>query len=54
MDIIIGTPGWIKDLIQKGNLKFDSIEALVLDETDVMLDFGFEKDIQEIMDSVKK
>lgn len=46
--VIIGTPGRIKDLISRNVLRLDSIEILILDEADRMLDMGFVNDIREI------
>ena len=46
--VIIGTPGRIKDHIERGTLPLDGVNAFVLDEADRMLDMGFVKDIQRI------
>ena len=48
-DILIATPGRLLDLIQQGELSLSSIEILVLDEADRMLDMGFIRDIQRIL-----
>ncbi|MDD4151699.1 MAG: DEAD/DEAH box helicase [Candidatus Gracilibacteria bacterium] len=47
-DIIIGTPGRVIDLIERGILKLDQIDFFVLDEVDRMLDMGFVDDIDYI------
>ena len=47
--VIIGTPGRINDHITRKNLNLKHINILVLDETDRMLDFGFIKQIQKII-----
>lgn len=44
--VIIGTPGRLKDLCNRGILKLDQVEIVVLDEADQMLDMGFIRDIQ--------
>lgn len=44
--IIIGTPGRLKDLIDRGSLDTSMFTTIVLDEVDRMLDIGFRKDIQ--------
>lgn len=47
--IIIGTPGRLKDLMNRRVLKLDTIDTLVLDEADRMLDMGFINDIRTIV-----
>ncbi len=47
--IIVGTPGRIKDLIERGSLILETFRYLVLDEVDVMLDMGFREDIEWII-----
>ncbi len=49
-DIVIGTPGRIIDLIERGALKLGTIEHLIIDEADIMLDMGFIEDMEYIMD----
>ena len=48
-EIVIGTPGRILDLIDRGALMLDKIRFFVLDEADLMLDMGFIDDIKQIM-----
>jgi ATP-dependent RNA helicase RhlE len=50
--IIIGTPGRLLDLSQRGALRLQTISVLVLDEFDRMLDMGFINDIQKIVKSM--
>lgn len=52
VDVIVGTPGRVKDLLEKGNLKFSSIEHVVLDEADQMLDMGFQDEISYIFEQI--
>lgn len=47
--IIIGTPGRVEDHIGKGSLRLESVETLVLDEADRMLDMGFKDAIDAIL-----
>jgi len=47
-DIVIGTPGRIKDLMNTRHLRLDEVTHFVLDEADRMLDLGFIKDIRHI------
>ncbi|WP_019672822.1 DEAD/DEAH box helicase [Psychrobacter lutiphocae] len=48
-DILIATPGRLIDLVHKGHVFLDRVEAFVLDEADRMLDMGFIPDIKRIM-----
>jgi len=50
--LIIGTPGRLLDLSQRGALRLQAISVLVLDEFDRMLDMGFINDIQKIVQSM--
>ncbi len=52
--VIVGTPGRIKDLINRGILKLDRVRFAVLDEADQMLDMGFIEDIEEILGKTPK
>ncbi len=47
--IVVGTPGRVKDLIQRGNLKLDDISHLVIDEADELLNRGFLEDMMDII-----
>ena len=47
--IVVGTPGRVKDLIQRNVLKLQNVRTVVLDEADEMLDFGFLPDIKAIL-----
>lgn len=47
--IVVGTPGRLIDLINRGALNLHSIEIAVLDEADRMLDMGFIEDIEYIL-----
>lgn len=51
---IIGTPGRILDLIDRGNLRPERITNVVLDEADRMLDMGFIHDMRKILSDVTK
>jgi len=48
--VVVGTPGRIMDHIEKGYLKLNSLQALVLDEADEMLSMGFIDDIDWILE----
>jgi ATP-dependent RNA helicase DeaD len=47
--IVVGTPGRIKDHIERKTLKLESISMVILDEADEMLNMGFREDIEEIL-----
>lgn len=48
--IVVGTPGRVKDLVSRGKLVLDELRFLVLDEADDMLDKGFKDDLDAILD----
>jgi ATP-dependent RNA helicase RhlE len=50
--VIIGTPGRIKDHIERGTLQLQSVNMVVLDEVDRMLDMGFINDIRRILEAL--
>ena len=47
--IVVGTPGRLRDHLERGNLATDAIRAVVLDEADEMLDLGFRDDLEFIL-----
>jgi ATP-dependent RNA helicase RhlE len=49
-DIIVATPGRLLDHVERGNVKLDGIEHLVLDEADHMLDLGFLPQMNRILE----
>jgi ATP-dependent RNA helicase RhlE len=49
IDVIVATPGRLLDLQEQGVLKLDSIEILILDEVDRMVDMGFLPDVRRIV-----
>lgn len=52
VDVVVGTPGRIIDLINSNSLKLGEVEYLVLDEADQMLSFGFEEDVEVILENL--
>ena len=54
VDVVIATPGRLLDHLEKRNVNFMSLQVLVLDEADRMLDIGFLPDIRRIMRQVPK
>ncbi len=51
--VIIGTPGRINDHLKRGSLNLKQITSLVLDETDLMLDMGFDVQIATIINKIQ-
>ena len=49
LDIVIATPGRLLDLAQQKEIDLSSVEILVLDEADRMLDMGFIRDIRKVL-----
>ena len=49
--VVVGTPGRLKDHLERGNLDVSALEVVVLDEADEMLDLGFREDLEFILDA---
>ena len=49
VDVVVGTPGRLLDLVEKRHLHLGAIAVLVLDEADEMLDLGFLPDVERIV-----
>jgi len=52
--IVVGTPGRLRDHIERGSFDTTGLRAVVLDEADEMLDLGFRDDLEYILDSAPK
>ena len=52
--VVVGTPGRLRDHIERGALDLSALRVVVLDEADEMLDLGFREDLEEILDSTPK
>lgn len=52
VDVVIGTPGRICDLLDQGVLNLSELQFFVLDEVDQMLDIGFANELENIRTSV--
>ena len=52
--VIVATPGRLLKLLRDGDVSFENLQTLVLDEADRMLDMGFEEDVHAIIDYVPK
>ncbi|MBM4257170.1 MAG: DEAD/DEAH box helicase [Deltaproteobacteria bacterium] len=49
VDLLIATPGRLMDLVERGTVKFNKLEVLVLDEADHMLDLGFLPTVRQLL-----
>ncbi len=52
--IVVGTPGRLRDHLERGALVISGLKAVVLDEADEMLDLGFRDDLEFILESTPK
>ena len=50
VDVVVGTPGRLLDLVRQGHLRLSDVGTLVLDEADKMLDLGFLPDVERILE----
>lgn len=51
VQIVVGTPGRLRDHLERGALDLSNIKVAVLDEADEMLDMGFREELEEILDA---
>jgi ATP-dependent RNA helicase DeaD len=49
--IVVGTPGRLRDHLERGHLDLSALEVVVLDEADEMLDLGFKEDLEFILET---
>ncbi|MDR3205583.1 MAG: DEAD/DEAH box helicase [Candidatus Methanoplasma sp.] len=54
VDLVVGTPGRVKDMMERGHLDLSFVSEAVLDEADRMLDMGFSEELDFIMDALPK
>ncbi|MCX4553382.1 MULTISPECIES: DEAD/DEAH box helicase [unclassified Streptomyces] len=52
-EIVVATPGRLKDLIERGDCRLDRVGITVLDEADQMADMGFMPQVTELLDQVR-
>jgi ATP-dependent RNA helicase DeaD len=52
--IVVGTPGRLRDHIERGSFNTSGLKAVVLDEADEMLDLGFRDDLEYMLDTTPK
>jgi ATP-dependent RNA helicase DeaD len=54
VDLVVGTPGRLVDLVTRGSLALDAVRTVVLDEADEMLDMGFREDLETLLAACAK
>src|SRR5207248_9537251 len=54
VDVVVATPGRLLDHMERGNVSFDDLEVLVLDEADRMLDMGFAPQLNRIVAEIPR
>ncbi|MEU2115911.1 DEAD/DEAH box helicase [Streptomyces sp. NPDC016459] len=52
-EVVVATPGRLKDLIDRGDCRLDQVEITVLDEADQMADMGFMPQVTALLDQVR-
>ena len=52
--IVVGTPGRLRDHLERGALNLSVLRVAILDEADEMLDMGFREELEEILDATPK
>lgn len=52
VEVVVGTPGRLIDLMNQGTLKLERVRTLVLDEADEMLDMGFLPDVEKLISQI--
>lgn len=54
VDIVVGTPGRVMDLLKRGSLVLSEVQFVVLDEADQMLNVGFAEDVELILEKLPR
>jgi ATP-dependent RNA helicase DDX21 len=54
VDVVVGTPGRIIDLLKRGSLNLSEVQFIVLDEADQMLNVGFADDVETILENLPR
>ena len=52
--VVVGTPGRLNDHIRRKHYHLSTLQTLVLDEADIMLDMGFKEEVDEILKHVPR
>ena len=54
VEVVVATPGRLKDLLERGSLRLDDVQIAVVDEADRMADMGFLPEVRRLLDMVRK
>jgi superfamily II DNA/RNA helicase len=54
VEVVVATPGRLKDLLERGSLRLDDVEIAVVDEADRMADMGFLPEVRRLLDLVRR
>jgi superfamily II DNA/RNA helicase len=54
VEVIVATPGRLKDLLDRGSLRLDDVSIVVVDEADRMADMGFLPEVRRLLDKVRE
>src|SRR3546814_3072281 len=50
VEVVVATPGRLKDLLDRGSLRLDDVNIVVIDEADRMADMGFLPEVRRLLD----
>ena len=54
VEVVVATPGRLKDLLERGSLRLDDVSIVVIDEADRMADMGFLPEVRRLLDLTNK
>ncbi len=54
VEVVVATPGRLKDLLERGSLRLDDVSIVVIDEADRMADMGFLPEVRRLLDMTNK
>jgi len=54
VDVVVGTPGRVRELMREGHLDTDYVKSIVLDEADVLLNFADQPEIEMLLDGMQE
>jgi superfamily II DNA/RNA helicase len=54
VEVVVATPGRLKDLLERGSLRLDDVNIVVIDEADRMADMGFLPEVRRLLDLTNK